>query len=260
MKRKFLCISCCFFLSLSLMCCSQIKSSLDDDSANDDSKKEVLINDTLSIDDSTVDKKEPANDTKNTEDTKDIKDNNSDNSTENKSDTSSNTTSEVSNNQSTSTTNTNLENLSSSNNSDKDLQTCRLFFYNPVDGVRYYVDKDISVEGNALVSALTSSLQENINPEFVLLTDKIGVINATVDVNSSALTVEFNDSFENYMDIGPTSEYELIYTLVNTYAYNYNVNKVSLYFNGLQYIDAPSADENGWYSPYFESSIQYNKN
>ena len=38
------------------------------------------------------------------------------------------------------------------------------------------------------------------------------------------------------------------------------VNKVSLYFNNLQYTAAPSADENGWYAPYFDSSISYNKN
>ena len=34
-----------------------------------------------------------------------------------------------------------------------------IFFYNPVDGTRYYVDEDITVEENALVSALTSALQ-----------------------------------------------------------------------------------------------------
>ena len=62
------------------------------------------------------------------------------------------------------------------------------------------------------------------------------------------------------MNLDPASAYELIYTLVNTYAYNYKVNKISLYFNDIQYTAAPSADKNGWYTPYFDSSVSYNKN
>ena len=63
MKRKFLSISCCFFLSLSLICCSQVKSSLDgnDTSSTSDgantsisSQDETLINDALSVDESTL--------------------------------------------------------------------------------------------------------------------------------------------------------------------------------------------------------------
>ena len=64
MKRKFLSISCCFFLSLSLICCSQVKSSLDGNdtsiitSASDNtsisSQDETLINDALSVDESTL--------------------------------------------------------------------------------------------------------------------------------------------------------------------------------------------------------------
>ena len=40
----------------------------------------------------------------------------------------------------------------------------------------------------------------------------------------------------------------------------YKVNKISLYFNDIQYTAAPSADKNGWYAPYFDSSVSYNKN
>ena len=52
MKRKFLSISCCFFLSLSLMCCSQVKSSLDGDDTSSNSEAETLINDALSVNES----------------------------------------------------------------------------------------------------------------------------------------------------------------------------------------------------------------
>ena len=159
------------------------------------------------------------------------------------------------------TVNTTVENLSSTENSSYSSQTCRLFFYNSVDGRRYYVDENIHVEENALVSALTSALQDNkYSSDFILLSNQIGVSSATVDAANNALTVKFNDSFEKYMNLDPASSYELIYTLINTYAYNYKVNKVSLYFNNLQYTAAPSADENGWYAPYFDSSISYNKN
>lgn len=250
MKRKFLSISCCFFLSLSLMCCSQVKSSLDGDNTSSNSEAETLINDALSANDSASQDSETT-----------ISD--PDTTTPENSEDSSNTSTVAEKNTITSTTIATAENLSATTTeySSDSSQTYRLFFYNPVDGTRYYVDEDITVEENALVSALTSALQNsNYNSDFIVLSDQIGVSNATVDTANSALTVKFNDSFEKYMNLDPASAYELIYTLVNTYAYNYKVNKISLYFNDIQYTAAPSADKNGWYSPYFDSSVSYNKN
>ena len=249
MKRKFLSISCCFFLSLSLMCCSQVKSSLDGDDTSSNSEAETLINDALSVNESASQDSETTSD--------------SDTTTSENSEDSSNTSSvaEKTTTTTSSTAITTAENLSATEDSSDSSQTCRLFFYNPVDGTRYYVDENITVEENALVSALTSALQNNnYNSDFIVLSDQIGVSNATVDTANSALTVKFNDSFEKYMNLDPASAYELIYTLVNTYAYNYKVNKISLYFNDIQYTAAPSADKNGWYAPYFDSSVSYNKN
>ena len=250
MKRKFLSISCCFFLSLSLMCCSQVKSSLDGDNTSSNSEAETLINDALSANDSASQDSETT-----------ISD--PDTTTPENSEDSSNTSTVAEKTTITSTTIATAENLSATTTeySSDSSQTYRLFFYNPVDRTRYYVDEDITVEENALVSALTSALQNsNYNSDFIVLSDQIGVSNATVDTANSALTVKFNDSFEKYMNLDPASAYELIYTLVNTYAYNYKVNKISLYFNDIQYTAAPSADKNGWYSPYFDSSVSYNKN
>lgn len=250
MKRKFLSISCCFFLSLSLMCCSQVKSSLDGDNTSSNSEAETLINDALSANDSASQDSETT-----------ISD--PDTTTPENSEDSSNTSTVAEKTTITSTTIATAENLSATTTeySSDSSQTYRLFFYNPVDGTRYYVDEDITVEENALVSALTSALQNsNYNSDFIVLSDQIGVSNATVDTANSALTVKFNDSFEKYMNLDPASAYELIYTLVNTYAYNYKVNKISLYFNDIQYTAAPSADKNGWYAPYFDSSVSYNKN
>lgn len=252
MKRKFLSISCCFFISLSLMCCSQIKSSLDgDDTSNaseTETETETLVNDALSVDEFTSEDSEPITNDSVT--------------------TAPETETETVDKSLAIEKNTTVENLSSTDeslpsseySSDK-LQSYRLFFYNSADKTRYYIDENILVEDNALVSALTSALQDNkFSSDFVILSDKIGVRNATVDTTNNALTVKFNESFEKYMKLDPASAYELIYTLVNTYAYNYKVNKVSIYFNDLQYTLAPSADENGWYAPYFDSSVPYNKN
>ena len=237
MKRKFLSISCCFFLSLSLMCCSQVKSSLDGDDTSSNSEAETLINDALSVNESASQDSE-------------ITTSDSDVTTSENSEEDSNTSSVVEKTTTTSSnTITTAENLSATEESSTSSQT------------RYYVDEDITVEENALVSALTSALQNNnYNSDFIVLSDQIGVSNATVDTANNALTVKFNDSFEKYMNLDPASAYELIYTLVNTYAYNYKVNKISLYFNDIQYTAAPSADKNGWYAPYFDSSVSYNKN
>ena len=232
------------------MCCSQVKSSLDGDNTSSNSEAETLINDALSANDSASQDSETT-----------ISD--PDTTTPENSEDSSNTSTVAEKTTITSTTIATAENLSATTTeySSDSSQTYRLFFYNPVDGTRYYVDEDITVEENALVSALTSALQNNnYNSDFIVLSDQIGVSNATVDTANSALTVKFNDSFEKYMNLDPASAYELIYTLVNTYAYNYKVNKISLYFNDIQYTAAPSADKNGWYAPYFDSSVSYNKN
>lgn len=247
MKRKFLCISCCFLLSVSLMCCSKIKSSLDDDGTNS-TTTEALLNDSLSVEESealdAVASDNPA-------DSADSADKNAETATD----------SETTSTPVAVDKNATPENLSSVEDSAAKADTYRLFFYNSVDKTRYYVDINLNVESNALVSALTSALQENqYTSNFVALTDKIGVNSATIDPVTNALTVKFNYSFKDYMTLDPATEYELIYTLVNTYAYNYGVNKVSLYFKDIQYTSAPSCDANGWYSPYFDSSVQFSKN
>ena len=195
MKRKFLSISCCFFLSLSLICCSQVKSSLDgnDTSSTSDgantsisSQDETLINDALSVDESTLqDSESTTNDSTST-----ISENPKENT---------DTSSAIEKN-------TTVENLSSTEDSSYSSQTCRLFFYNSVDGRRYYVDENIPVKENALVSALTSALQDNkYSSDFILLSNQIGVSSATVDAANNALTVKFNDSFEKYMNLDPAS-------------------------------------------------------
>lgn len=198
MKRKFLSISCCFFLSLSLMCCSQVKSSLDGDDTSSNSEAETLINDALSVNESASQDSE-------------ITTSDSDVTTSENSEEDSNTSSVVEKTTTTSSnTITTAENLSATEESSTSSQTYRLFFYNPVDGTRYYVDEDITVEENALVSALTSALQNNnYNSDFIVLSDQIGVSNATVDTANSALTVKFNDSFEKYMNLDPASAYEI---------------------------------------------------
>ena len=178
MKRKFLSISCCFFLSLSLICCSQVKSSLDgnDTSSTSDgantsisSQDETLINDALSVDESTLqDSESTTNDSTST-----ISENPKENT---------DTSSAIEKN-------TTVENLSSTEDSSYSSQTCRLFFYNSVDGRRYYVDENIHVKENALVSALTSALQDNkYSSDFILLSNQIGVSSATVDAANNALT------------------------------------------------------------------------
>ncbi|MFY9533206.1 MAG: hypothetical protein WAQ55_04185, partial [Clostridium sp.] len=128
MKRKFLSISCCFFLSLSLMCCSQVKSSLDGDDTSSNSEAETLINDALSVNESASQDSE-------------ITTSDSDVTTSENSEEDSNTSSVVEKTTTTSSnTITTTENLSATEESSTSSQTYRLFFYNPVDGTRYYVD------------------------------------------------------------------------------------------------------------------------
>lgn len=113
---------------------------------------------------------------------------------------------------------------------------CRIYYFNSSDFKLYYIDKNISVKDNALVTALTSELQKNpYSDNFIALTDKISIKSANLDKEDGILTIHFNDSYINYMTLGNSTETGLLNALINTYGYNYGVKKVAIYFNNQLY-------------------------
>ena len=111
-------------------------------------------------------------------------------------------------------------------------RSCRIFYYNKVDSKTYCVDTSSTVTDNAFVTALTEKLYTapNNNNNFLTLSKDYGVKSATLDYDTNVLKVVFNNNFLDEMKLDDTTSQGFMASIIDTYAYNYNVNKVAVYF------------------------------
>lgn len=135
---------------------------------------------------------------------------------------------------------------------------CRLYFFDSVNLKLYYLDKNISVENNALVTALTSQLQTNAySNNFIILTNKVGIKSANLDKEKSLLTIQFNDSFTKFMNLGTSTESGLLNALVNTYGYNYGVENVAIFFGDELYTSLKGELPEGYFTVDYSNAIPF---
>jgi len=230
MKRKLLTLSCTIILCLSITSCGLKTAITGDTTASTDDLKATETN---------SENKDDTTNTKSSEENTNIASNK-----EATADTTlTNNNSLVENN--TSNVATNKPALSSTTNTvSKD---CRVFYFNKVDLKTYCVDTSVKVTDNALVTALTEKLYSapNNNNNFVVLSKDYGVSSATLNFDTNILTVVFNENFIKDMELSDEVANGVIGAVVNTYGYNYSVNKVAVYFGDELYTgtDGTSSDE-----------------
>ena len=160
----------------------------------------------------------------------------------------------VDNSDSTSTTSSNNDSISSlvtttdSSSSSTISRDCRIFYYNKVDSKTYCTDTKAPVTDNAFVTALTEKLYEapNNNSNFITISKDYGVKSATLDYSTNVLTVVFNSNFLDEMKLNDTDSKGLMAAIVNTYGYNYQVNKVAVYFGNDLYTGLDGTAEAGY--------------
>ena len=72
-----------------------------------------------------------------------------------------------------------------------------------------------------------------------------GVSSATLNYDTNVLTVVFNENFIKDMELSSEVANGVIGAIVNTYGYNYGVDKVAIYFGNQLYTgtDGTSSDE-----------------
>ncbi|MGL5151363.1 MAG: GerMN domain-containing protein [Clostridium sp.] len=137
-------------------------------------------------------------------------------------------------------------------------KTVRLFFFDMEKMETYYVDEEVVVTDGALITAITSAIQNyNENENFVTLTKKVGVSKAKIE--DGILKVYLNDDFTKHMNLGSSSEGALISTLVNSYGYNLKVDKVAVYCNNELYTGLRGELPEGYYTVDYSNTTQYNK-
>jgi len=146
---------------------------------------------------------------------------------------------ENNNNNNNNTSNNSNENSNNENPSKPpktEVKTVRIFAFDYETPELYYYDTEITVTDNALVTALTNELQHNLPEDrFLALTDEVGVTSAKLDDEKGILTVVFNEAFTEKMLLGSVTESGLLASILSTYAYNYGVDKVAIYFGDTLY-------------------------
>ena len=240
MKRKLLTLCCTTVLCLSLISCG-LKSAITGTNAADDT-----TDDSLTATENNNQTSEGDGDITNDQST----DANSESST----DSVLANNDFVDNSDSTSTTSSNNDSISSlvtttdSSSSSTISRDCRIFYYNKVDSKTYCTDTKAPVTDNAFVTALTEKLYEapNNNSNFITISKDYGVKSATLDYSTNVLTVVFNSNVLDEMKLNDTDSKGLMAAIVNTYGYNYQVNKVAVYFGNDLYTGLDGTAEAGY--------------
>lgn len=137
-------------------------------------------------------------------------------------------------------------------------RNARIYTFNKDELALYYYDTSLEVTDNALVNALTKELQSNLpNESFLSLTDKVGVTSAKLDQDKNLLTIVFSDSFVDNMLLGNSTESGLLSSLICTYGYNYDVDKVAIYFKDKLYTSLKGDLEAGYFEVNYSEAKEY---
>ena len=106
----------------------------------------------------------------------------------------------------------------------------------------------MTVTDNAFVTALTEKLYSapNNNNNFVVLSKDYGVSSATLNYDTNVLTVVFNENFIKDMELSTEIANGVIGAVVNTYGYNYGVDKVAVYFGSELYTGLDGTSDAGY--------------
>ena len=135
---------------------------------------------------------------------------------------------------------------------------CRVFYFNKVDLKTYCIDTSVKVTDNAFVTALTEKLYSapNNNNNFVVLSKDYGVSSATLNYDTNVLTVVFNENFIKDMELSTEIANGVIGAVVNTYGYNYGVDKVAVYFGDELYTGIEGTSSAGYSTVNYSDSLK----
>lgn len=156
----------------------------------------------------------------------------------------------------------NITNENESNNNINNIskKTVRLFYFDTVKYDLYYVDKEVEITDNAIIKSLTKELQNySPNDNFLNLTDKVEITSSTLDESTGVLKVVFSSSYTDKMLLGSSTEGGLLSSLLSTYGYNLNVDKVAIYFGDELYTSLRGDLPNGYFDVNYNSATQYSK-
>lgn len=145
----------------------------------------------------------------------------------------------------------NEENTNTPQNEDEPLKVetknCRLYFFNINTDEILYVDKDIEVVDKALVKALSSAHKGGFdNTDLVTLHKEAEITKAKKE--DGILKVYFNKEFASKMNLGSGAESGLLESLICTYGYNFDVDKVAIYSDGTLFTGVRGENPEGYYN------------
>ncbi|MGL4336473.1 MAG: GerMN domain-containing protein [Turicibacter sp.] len=134
----------------------------------------------------------------------------------------------------------------------------RLFFYDIELDQMFYIDTDVEVIGGGYINSLTNALKnDNYGDHLITLAQETFVTKAEQNKETGLLTVYFNESFHESMNLGSISQVEMINALVNTYGYNYQVDKVAIIVEGKPYVDQRGELPEGYFTVTIDQAIKF---
>ncbi|MDV4151079.1 GerMN domain-containing protein [Clostridium sp. AL.422] len=143
-------------------------------------------------------------------------------------------------------------------NPSKTKKTVRLFYFDTEKYEMYYVDKEIEITDKAIIRALTKELQDySPNKNFLNLTKEVEVTSAKLDEKEGILKVVFSSSYVDKMLLGSSTESGLLASLLSTYGYNLNTNKIAIYFEDTLYTSLRGDLPKGYFDVEYSSAIPY---
>ena len=145
-------------------------------------------------------------------------------------------------------------------NPSKTRKTVRLFYFDTVNYEMYYVDKEIEITDKAVIRALTKELQDySPNKNFLNLTKDVEITSASLNEEEGILKIVFSSSYVDKMLLGSATESGLLSSLLSTYGYNLNINKIAIYFGDTLYTSLKGDLPNGYFDVDYSTAIPYSK-
>lgn len=121
------------------------------------------------------------------------------------------------------------------NESDYIEKICRVYNFDREKLQMNYSNKQVKLIEKDLPYILLNSLRYSSSDYMILLPDDVSIKDVELDKEKSILKIDFNKDFIKDIPLGTSTESGFMDSIVKTYGYNYEVDYISIYFDGNLY-------------------------
>lgn len=129
------------------------------------------------------------------------------------------------------------EDIYNSDNKDEaKKEDVKLYYYDVITDKIVYINKTITIEGNAVGTALVNALKESPNSDISpSIADEIALKSAKLDKENDTISLDFSANFISVQNLGSGAESKTLKAICNTFGDYYDVNNVIITIEGNTY-------------------------